>query len=117
MSKFVLCGVLRLGTGFSPIVCDTSTGEAIFCDDVNGNCVLSNLTAVNPYENLDFDNCVKYATGAGVDGVIFTQQHCIQLDKFKAKYISFERVGEVDHELDFDVNVEYTGEIDFDVED
>lgn len=112
MSKLVLCGVMRSGTGagYSDLVCNTSTGEVIYCDDLNGNCVVSNVSVRNPMELPD-DVYLSMLDQIPADGIIATEEYMITLRGDQAEFRSVMDAEKVVHTVTFDTDVVYEGSV------
>lgn len=111
MSKFVTCGTLKVGLGFSDIVCDVTTGDLIFCDDVNGNCLMSNLAITDPIctEGSPAPDNIINSTKA--DGVIMSESYLIILRDGVAEYRDYANGTCVLHTVEYDLDIVYDGEI------
>lgn len=110
--KFVECGILKEGVGLSPIVCDPSTGDLIFCDDLNGNCIMSNLSITDPLP-MESDVLTKIKEDNDADGVILSESYIIILKDGIATYRNYGDALKVIHEVEYDTDIEYEGSIDF----
>jgi hypothetical protein len=111
MKDFVTCGSLKIGNGFSDIVCDPATGDLIFCDDINGNCVMSNMSITDPI-NTEYSPAVdKIIESTGADGVIMSETYLIILKDFEAEYRDYTDPMQVLHKVSFDIDIVYEGEI------
>ena len=110
MKEFITCGVLKEGIDFAPIVCDPATGEMILADDINGNCVLTNLGFHDPMM-VGEDAAVKMAVDYKVDGVILTQTYIIFLKDNVATLRTYTEPDKVKMSIDFDTNIEYEGTV------
>lgn len=108
MSKFVTCGKLKLGTGYSDIVCDVTTGDLIFCDDANGNCLISGIPCVpDPFDVTDSPAIDKIITQMECDGAILTGRYLITFNDFKAEFRNCSEPTIIKHSCDVDFNIEY----------
>ena len=112
MSDFILCGVLKVNESFSDIVCDPSTGDLIFCDDILGNCVLSNMSITDPML-MQHDNLVSIALKSGTDGVIMSDTYLIELNNYKADYKSYASGMKITHTVSYDLDTEYEGVVEY----
>lgn len=108
--KFTKCGVLSNGIGLSPIYCDNETGDMIYVDDINGNCVMSNLGSPDPVEAADAA-LNKIMTSYNLDGVILTDQYIIFLKDWEASYRKYDTADEVVQTVDFDIDITYEGDV------
>jgi len=111
MKQFVTCGTMKVSVGFSDIVCDPSTGDLIFCDDVMGNCVMSNLTIVDPIDVDGSPAVDKILADTKVDGVIMSESYLILLKDGVAEYRDYSNATRIVHTVNFDLDIEYEGEI------
>lgn len=106
MKNLVTCGTLKGGLGYSDIVCDPSTGDLIFCDDLNGNCVMSNLSVTDPLdvsENV-LHNIMKETNS---DGVIMSATYIITIKDNTAEYRKVDCPSVIEHNVTFDTDVVY----------
>lgn len=107
MKNYVTCGTLKLGNGFSDIVCDPTNGDLIFCDDINGNCLLSNMSITDPIDVTNskaIDNILK---STGADGVIMSDTYLIVLKGTTAEYRDYSNASVVHHVVEFDTDIVY----------
>ena len=107
MSKFVTCGKLDKGHGFSDIVCDITTGELIYCDDIEGNCIMSNLSLQDPIDiehSPAADNILEYS---GAEGVIMSNTYLIIINGDVAEYRDYSNFDRVLHRVEFDTDFVY----------
>lgn len=111
MKNFVTCGMLKVSVGFSDIVCDTSTGDLIFCDDINGNCVMSNLSIVDPIPTDGSPAPAKIIESTGADGVIMSDTYLIILKDGIAEYRDYADATKIIHTVNYDLDIVYDGEI------
>lgn len=112
MSKFITCGTMKLGVGFSDIVCDVTTGDLIFCDDVNGNCIMSNMSLTNPMPILSEEAVTNILSYTKADGVIMSDMYLIILRDGVAEYRDYADPNKVIHVVEFDTDTVFEGEID-----
>ena len=109
MKHLVQCGVLKGAYGMSPILCDVATGEAIWSDDICGNCVLSNITVMEPvtrnekvYLNfIDYFNC---------KGVVVTEDYIIIFREDVAEYHKYTDIDKIEHVTEYDTDIVYNEE-------
>ena len=112
MKDFITCGTLKVGLGFSDIVCDPSTGDLIFCDDINGNCIMSSMSITDPM-NMENNSAAleRLVADANADGVILSETYLIVLKDFVAEYRAYGDNTKVVHRVEFDLDIVYDGEI------
>lgn len=111
MKEFVTCGTLKAGVGFSDIVCDPSTGDLIFCDDIMGNCIMSNMSILDPICVEGSPAISKILEDTEADGVIMSATYLIILRDGVAEYRSYAEATNVMHRVEYDLDIEYDGEI------
>lgn len=110
MANLINCGILDSGIGLSELKCDPRTGEVIYCDDLNGNCVLSNISVMNPVE-LNFDIYEKLLSQVSGRGIIITTDHVIVLQEDTAEYREVKDATIVVHTVSYDTDVVYEGSV------
>lgn len=107
MTGYVTCGALDTGNGFSDIVVNVETGDAVCCSDLLGDSLLSNVAVLDP---IHFDNAPlldKLCEHFDCDGVIMSGKHLITLKDNKAYYRNYGNNEMIEHVVDFDLNVSY----------
>ena len=114
MRKYVTCGTLKVGVGFSDILCDLSTGDLIFCDDINGNCVMSNMSVTDPICTKDSPAVSNILASTGADGVIMSESYLIILRDGVAEYRDYVDATKIKHVVNYDLDIEYDHSIDYD---
>jgi hypothetical protein len=110
MGEFVTCGLLKVNEGYSDIVCDPSTGDLIFCDDILGNSVFSNLSISDPVP-MDADVLLNIIDQTHADGVIMSGTYLIILNDYTAEYREFAKNMEVAMTTTYDLDTDYEGTI------
>ncbi len=108
--RFVLCGMLKEGMSFSPIYCDVRTGDMIFSDDLNGNCIMSNLGFSDPMM-ADMNAMLKIIESNELDGIIMTYSYIVFLKDYVATLREYDDPYTIKTTLNFDLDVEYEGTI------
>lgn len=106
--NFVMCGTLKVSAGHSDIVCDIKTGDLVFCDDVMGSCLMSNMAVTDPIDCEGKDevlNNILKSTEA--DGVIMSETYLITLKDGVAEYRDYKNGMEVLHTVNYDLDIEY----------
>lgn len=112
VNRFVTCGTLKESVGFSDIVCDITTGDLIFCDDVNGNCIMSNMSVTDPMYIDGSPAPMNIVNEMGLDGVIMSDSYLITLKDGVAEYRDYSDAMKVMHRVEYDLDIEYDGELD-----
>ena len=111
MASFVQVGLLKRSTGFSPIKYNKENGDLVFFDDINGNCVMSEVTLPG-LSKFDFNQemvlnlCKQYSA----DGAILTDSGFIILFEDVADYYSFADLKKPTHSTNYDLEEEYEGD-------
>lgn len=113
MSDFVLCGCLSHGDNeFSELYCDMSNGDIVWTDDLNGNCILSNISVADPIP-MEMQNCLKLCRDGGFYGVIMCDSYMIIFrDDTHVDFCKFDDLNKVVDSIEYDTDTEFTGQID-----
>ena len=112
MKELITCGTLKVGVGFSDIVCDPSTGDLIFCDDINGTCLMSNLAITDPICTDGSPALDNIIATTGAIGAILSESYLIVLRENVAEYRSYTAATKIIHSVEYDLDTEYEGQID-----
>lgn len=109
MRELTNCGTLKMGLGYSPILCDNMTGDVVYDSDVLGKCLFSNVAVTDGVLMADtiINNIMSQLEPEGYIGVIVTNTYLIKLKEGKAYYCSFVDTTKVLHVVDFDLDTEY----------
>lgn len=107
-SRFVTCGILESSAGgYSDIVCDLTTGDCIFVDDMIGPTIFENITVMEPVE-MDTSVLQKIVSKLGSKGVIVMQNFYIVLrDNDKAEYMSLLDGCKITNTVEYDLSTEF----------
>ena len=107
-SRFVTCGILESSAGgYSDIVCDLTTGDCIFVDDMIGPTIFENITVIEPVE-MDTSVLQKIVNKLGSKGVIVMQNFYIVLrDNDKAEYMSLLEGCKITNTVEYDLSTEF----------
>ena len=111
MKDFVTCGTLKVGVGYSDIVCDVSTGDLIFCDDINGNCLMSNMSITDPICTEGSPALDNILSATNAIGAIMSESYLIVLFPDVAEYRNYADATKVIHRVEYDLDTEYEGQI------
>lgn len=113
--SFVTCGTLRGGLGFSPIVCFPATGELVLADDANGNCVISNISVVDPIEMDDdaLNKLIAQSPKEGCVGVAVTCTRLVLFYEFSADVYEYTDLTKPAYTVAYDTDVAFEGTINF----
>lgn len=111
MKYLMHCGAMRESVGLSDIVCDASTGDVVLVSDMMGQCLFSNVSVADPTYFADPAVVNKLCDTYDCDGVIMTYSYLITLKDNIASYRSFLDLENVAHTVEFDLFIDYEGEI------
>ena len=105
--RFVTCGILESSAGgYSDIVCDLTTGDCIFVDDMIGPTIFDNITVIDPVAMEEsILRSIVYRLGA--QGVIVIRNFYIVLRNDKAEYMSLLEGGKITNVVDYDLSTEF----------
>lgn len=106
MKSLVLCGLFKFKHGCSDIYCDPSTGDVVLDDDINGCCLLSEVTVIDP-KPITEEAMLRIIGSLDVCGVVTTDKYLITLTEDKAQYRLWESAHIVAHELNYDTDTVY----------
>lgn len=119
MANLVTCGLMKDGSGLSEVVCNTESGEAILMGDINGTCVIGEVSVEDP-QPMERAACEKILRDTRMDGVIVSKTQVILLRDGKATYRKFPDmntvIAEVDYNLDVEISPEELGMLEDDYE-
>lgn len=118
-SNLVDCGLLKCAYDYSHIYNDPVTGDVILCNDLLGNCILSNITVFEP-RMLKEDVAMKLIKSTDSIGLVSSTKYLITLTEDKAHYrlwtdpttIKFTVDYDTDNCYDYPINEEETQHID-----
>ena len=107
MSKYVTCGLLDTGVGFSDILCDPDTGDVIYCSDLLGDSLFSNITVMDPIE-LENDSVIEILCEYfKCDGAILSESFVIILRDGVAEYHCYDDTSKIKHIVNYDLSMSY----------
>ena len=106
-NDFVMCGALRLGVGLSPVYCDVTTGDLVFSDDLNGNCLFSNMSLTDPIDMSGSHAFEKMCADMQCDGIILSNSYIITLKDDKAEYRQYGQSDKILQTVEFDLDTVY----------
>lgn len=108
--RFITCGILESSAGgYSDIVCDITTGDCIFVDDMMGATIFDNITVTEP-TLMETSVLQKIVDKLGVQGVIVMRNYYILLNDDKASYMSLLDGGKITNVIDYDLSTEFEAE-------
>lgn len=112
MSRFVKCGKWKVSQSYADVVCDTTTGDLVVCDDLNGNCVISGIPSVpDPLDTEDSPAIDNILSKNSIDGAILTGRYLILIKDSVAVFSLHETPLVPEHKFDVDITVEFEDEI------
>lgn len=113
MKYLMHCGAMRESVGLSDIVCDAATGDVVLVSDIMGQCLFSNVSVADPAHFTDPAVINKLCDAYNCDGVIMTDSYLITLKDDVASYRSYLDLEKVAHTVEYDLFIDYEGEIQY----
>lgn len=106
MSKLVKCGIMKCALGFSDIMCDQITGDLVLRDDMNGNCLMSNISLKDP---ITAEDKVLYKLMEQTDsiGAAMSADYIITFKEETCDYRELSNPLEVWKTFEYDTNIVY----------
>ncbi len=107
--RFVLCGILVKPDGYSDIVCDTTNGDAILMDNIQGNVIIEQLTIPDPTPMKE-EILIRLVRNMKAEGAIVTKRYLYMINN---DYVSVLEYGtnNVLQTFAFDTAIEFEGSI------
>ena len=110
--RFTTCGILESSAGgYSEIVCDNTTGDCIFVDDMIGPTIFDNITVTAPVA-MELEVLYKIVAKLQCDGVIVIKDFYIVLRDGKAEYMSLLEGCKITNVVEYDLSTEFEDDVD-----
>ena len=106
MANYVVCGIYNPGNGYSDIYVDTATGDVILDSDLIGRVYLNELCVLDAATVTETSSLEKICDYFDCDGVILSDRHLITLRGLKAEYRNYADNSKIEHEVEFDTDLE-----------
>lgn len=111
MKYLMHCGAMKESVGLSDIVCDSTTGDVVLVSDIMGQSLFSNVSVADPMHFADPAVINKLCDAYDCEGVIMTASYLITLKDNVASYREFLNLEKVVHTVEYDLFIDYEGEI------
>ena len=105
MSNYVICGKRIIDGEVYDLYANTATGEVVMESDLHGNCVLSEISVVDPLHLDKEEFYIKAIKGFQADGIIYSEKELIVLKGSTAEFRDFSNLNEVKATVVFDDSI------------
>ena len=114
MKNLICNGLFKMTHGCSDVYCDPMTGDIILNDDINGSCIISTVSVIEPKVITEHAmlRLISSFSKEGVIGVVTTDKYLITFTEDKAQYRLWTSPTVVTFETVYDTDVVYEEDID-----